>query len=77
MSTRAQQAAAMLDILPENDQNLVFSLIQRLVTAWDPDYTKVTPFEAEKIAKAEKDMLAGEYVTGDQINWGFDTSSTT
>ena len=75
MGVKAQQAAAMIDLLPENDQNLVFSLIQRLVTAWDPDYTKVTPFEAERIAQAEKDMLNGDYVTGDQIDWGFDTSS--
>lgn len=75
MGVKAQQAAAMLDLLPESDQDLVFSLIQRLVTAWDPDYTKVTPFEAERIAKAEKDIASGDYVTSDQIDWGFDTSS--
>ena len=48
---------------------------QLFLRVWNPDYIKVTPYEAEKIAQAEKDMLNGDYVTGDQIDWGFDTSN--
>ena len=43
MSNTAQQVANMIDMLPENDQQLAFELIKKLVLAWDPDFTKVTP----------------------------------
>lgn len=47
----------------------VCQLVKKLVLAWDPDYTKLTPSEAETVARAEAEMDAGEYVTDDEIDW--------
>ena len=47
----------------------VCQLGKKLVLAWDPDYTKLTPSEAEAVARAEAEMDAGEYVTDDEIDW--------
>ena len=58
MGSTAQQAAAMIDMLPENDQKLAFELIKKLVLAWDPDFTKLTPHEAEELAQVEELMCA-------------------
>ncbi len=69
MSTTAQQAAAMIDMLPASDQQLAFELIKKLVLAWDPDYTKVTPQEAAALQEAEKNFENGEYYTDSDINW--------
>ncbi len=69
MGNIAQQAAVMIDMLPENDQQLAFELVKKLVLAWDPDFTKVTASEAAAIAEAEKNFENGEYFTNDEINW--------
>jgi hypothetical protein len=52
----------MIDMLPEQEKSLAFELIKRLVLAWDPDYTKVTPSEAEAIEQA-----LAEYERGDMV----------
>lgn len=39
--------------------------IKRLVLAWDPDFTKVTPEEAAQIDAAEK----SGYVFEEDIDW--------
>lgn len=69
MSNTAQQAAAMIDLLPESDQLLAFELIKKLVLAWDPDFTKVTPEEAKALEQAEKNFENGEYYKDSDINW--------
>ena len=45
MAPIAQQIAGMVDMLPEQDQTLAFELVKKLVLAWDPDFTKLTPAE--------------------------------
>ena len=55
----------MIDMLPQQEQDLAFEFIKRLVLAWDPDYTKVTPDEAEAILQAEK----SGFVSAEKINW--------
>ena len=69
MGNTAQKAAMLIDMLPENDQQLAYELIKKLVLAWDPDYTKVTPQEAKELEEAEKDFENGEYCSDDEINW--------
>ena len=69
MGNTAQKIAGMVDILPENDQMLAYELIKKLVLAWDPDFTKVTPQEAQALAEAEENFRNGEYVTMDEVNW--------
>jgi len=69
MSTIAKQITEMVNILPENEQSLAFELVKRLVLAWDPDFTKVTPDEAAAHAEAMEDYKRGEYVKHEEIKW--------
>ena len=69
MAPIAQQIANMVDMLPESDQALALELIKKLVLAWDPDYTKVTPIEKAQLDKAAAEMAAGDYLTESAINW--------
>lgn len=69
MGNTAQQVAMMVDMLPENDQKLAYELIKKLVLAWDPDYTKVTPLEAMQLEEAEQAFENGEYVSHEDIDW--------
>lgn len=65
MSIQAQQVAAMLDMLPEQERNLAFEMVKRIVLAWDSDFTKLTPKEAAELAEAEK----SGYIDADEIDW--------
>lgn len=61
--------AEMVDILPESDQQLAYTIIQKLVRAWDPDFTKLTPLEAKQLAEAEERYNNGETFTMDEVDW--------
>ena len=65
MSEIAMNAARMLNLLPEEDQNFALEFIKKLVRAWDPDYTKVTPEEAARISAAEN----SGFISEDEIDW--------
>lgn len=52
MSDMAIDAARMMDMLPDEDKNFAYEFIKKLVKAWDPDFTKVTPEEAQRIKAA-------------------------
>ena len=69
MGNAAQKIAGMIDMLPESDQMLAYELVKKLVLVWDPDFTKVTPQEAQTLAEAEEHFKKGEYVTMNEINW--------
>lgn len=57
--------AKMVDILPEDDQKFAQEFIKKLVLAWDPDFTKVTPQEAELIKAADENGFVKE----SDIDW--------
>lgn len=44
---------------------LTFELIKKLVLAWDPDFTKVTPKERKEIEEAEQ----SGYISANEIDW--------
>lgn len=69
MAPIAQQIADMVDMLPAQDQALAFELVKRLVLAWDPDFTKVTPEEAQAIEIAMEEYKRGETIPHDAIVW--------
>ena len=69
MAPIAQRIADMVDMLPETDQALAFELVKKLVLAWDPDFTKLTPAEKAELDKAAAEMESGEYVADSAINW--------
>lgn len=65
MSEIAMNAAKMLDMLPDEDKNFAYEFIKKLVLAWDPDFTKVTPEERVKIEAAEK----SGFISEDDVDW--------
>jgi len=66
MSEKTMQIAEMLDMLPESDRNLAYELIKKMVLAWDPDYTKLTPSELKRLEEAEADP---EFIDINDIDW--------
>lgn len=69
MAPIAQQIADMVDMLPEQDQALAFELVKKLVLAWDPDFTKVTPAEARELEQARAEYERGETIPHSAIDW--------
>lgn len=69
MAPIAQQIANMVDILPEQDQALAYELVKKLVLAWDPDFTKLTPEETASLDEAMREIERGEYVLDTDIDW--------
>ncbi len=69
MSTVARQIVEMIDMLPEQEQLLAFELVKRMVLAWDGDFTKITPFERERLRQAEKEIKNGEMVEHSELDW--------
>lgn len=51
MSTISQNISNLVEMLPENDQLFAFEFVKKLVKAWDPDYTKLTPQEAKSLER--------------------------
>ena len=43
--------------------------VKRIVLAWDPDFTKVTPSEAAALEQAEAEIARGEVVADEDIDW--------
>ena len=69
MSELAQKTATMLDMLPAQEQALAFEVMKRMVLAWDPDFTKLTPDEAAAVKAAEAEIDRGETTSDDAIDW--------
>ena len=42
-------------------------LVKKLVLAWDPDFTKLTPSEAKRLDEAQKEIENGEYITHEEL----------
>ena len=60
MSAATKEAINLMELLPESDQNFALEFIRKLVLAWDPDFTRVTPAERQAIEEAEQDFRNGE-----------------
>ena len=65
MTTIANDVARMVNMLPEDEQHFAYEMVKRLVLAWDPDFTKVTPMEAERIREAEE----SGFISAKDIDW--------
>jgi len=69
MSTVVADTIEIMNVLPAEDQELLYSMAKKLIRAWDPDFTKLTSSEAEELKQIVKDMEDGEYVSEDEIDW--------
>ena len=59
----------MYNTLPEAEQSLAYEILRRLVLAWDPDFTKLTPAEYERLKESEHDLKQGCTVKMEDIDW--------
>jgi len=69
MSPVSKQIVDLVDMLPEQDQQLAYELVKKLVLAWDPDFTKLTAAEAEQLQQSEFDIANGNAVNFNDIDW--------
>lgn len=51
------------------EQQLACERVKRIVLAWDPDYTKLTPAEEEALREAETEVARGETISHDANDW--------
>ncbi len=42
---------------------------RRVVLAWDPDFTKLTPKEAQDLKQSEAERERGEILSIEEIDW--------
>lgn len=66
MSAATKQAIDLMEILPESEQNFALEFIKKLVVAWDPDFTKLTPMERAALDTAVEDT---DTISHEEINW--------
>lgn len=65
MAANTEKLIELYEMLPEKDQAFAYELVKKLVLAWDPDFTKLTPKEAA----AYDEALKGELINEEDINW--------
>jgi hypothetical protein len=65
MSTISLDTAKMIDMLPVDDQRFAYEFVKKLVRAWDPNFSKLTPDEAARMEAAEK----SGFLSDDEIDW--------
>ena len=66
MTALTREITEMVALLPETEQNLTYEFVKRMVLAWDPDFTKLTPGEKKELEDA---CTEGEYVSIDDVDW--------
>ncbi|MCB6310390.1 hypothetical protein LI216_12530 [Mediterraneibacter glycyrrhizinilyticus] len=66
MSTATRKIVDLMEILPESEQNFALEFVKKLVLAWDPDFTKLTPAERKELDEAMADR---ETIPHDAIDW--------
>ena len=69
MTVQEQDILTMYNTLPEAEQDLAYELLRRLVLAWDPDFTKLTPSERADLEESERDLNEGHTVRMEDIDW--------
>lgn len=51
------------------EKRLIDELIRRVIIAWDPDFTKLTPEEAAVLRQSEQERANGEVFSENNIDW--------
>ena len=54
-----------VELLPQEEQRFAYEFIKRLVLAWDPNFTKTTVEEAQKLKLAEE----SGFIDDEDIDW--------
>ena len=67
--TAAREIADMLEMLPREEQEFACEVMKKLILAWDPDFTKLTPKEAAELKIAHGQAAKGEFFSDNEIDW--------
>ena len=69
MTANEQEMLRLYNFLPEVDQDFALAFMKKLVLAWDPDFTKLTPLERKELEEARTDFENGKAVRMEDIDW--------
>lgn len=69
MSAATKEIIDLMEILPESEQNFALEFVKKLVLAWDPDFTKLTPTERKELEEASQSIKEHGTIAHDDINW--------
>lgn len=69
MTTLTKEISDMLEMLPREEQEFACEVLRKLIRAWDPDFTRLTPKEAEELRIAHEQVTRGEVLSDDEIDW--------
>ena len=69
MTANEQEILRLYNFLPEVDKDFALVFMKKLVRAWDPDYTKLTPMERAELDSARADFENSSAVGMDEIDW--------
>ena len=69
MSTLTTKTIEIMNMLPVEDQELLYNIAKKLVRAWDPDFTKLTPSEEKELKNSIEEISNGDFVSENDINW--------
>lgn len=67
--TAVKKITSMLEMLPQAEQEFACEVVKKLIIAWDPDFTKLTPQEAAELRLAHEQVATGEVFDDDAIDW--------
>ena len=69
MSAATREITQMLEMLPHDEQEFACELMRKLVRAWDPNFTKLTPNEAAELKLAREQVNNGEVFSAFEVDW--------
>ena len=69
MTSTTMEIVQMLDMLPQEEKTFACELMKKLIRAWDPDYTKLTPTEAIDMKLANEQIAKGELFSDESFDW--------
>ena len=69
MTANEQEMLRLYNFLPEVDQDFALAFMKKLVLAWDPDFTKLTPMEHTDLKESRADIENGTTVRMEDIDW--------
>jgi len=69
MTATAREIVEMLEMLPLEEQEFAYEVVRKLILAWDPDFTKLTPKENTELRLAHEEIARGEVFWDDEVDW--------
>jgi hypothetical protein len=69
MTANEQEMLRLYNFLPDVDKDFALTFMKKLVLAWDPDFTKLTPVERADLDAAREDFRNGKAVSHADIDW--------